>query len=513
MNHVLLLPILLPMFAGGVLTAMPMHRLRAQRVVCMTATLLLVPAAALLVGRAAGGGIDVYQLGNWQAPFGIVLQLDRLGALMLALTALLAPAALAAAGPELVRAGRHFHALFQFQLMGLNGAFLAGDLFNLFVFFEILLIASYALLIHGAGRERIGAGLHYVLLNLVASSFFLVAIGMLYGLTGTLNLAHMGLRLQGLPGADVPLAVAAGVMLMLVFGLKAAIFPLYFWLPRAYAGTAGPVAALFAVMTKVGLYAMLRCDALVFGAAQGLLATFMQDWLPVLALATLAAGAVGALAAASLRALTSYLVLASVGLLGIAVAMQTQAAWAAALYYLLSTTLCTAGLFLLADALEPADATGRGSVMAGTRLAGVLYLIGAVVAVGLPPLSGFIGKVMILRAVPPGSAIVYWPAILVSGLVLLVAASRTGTRLLWRLPHDGANAAHDAGAPVPLRVRSHPEGRKLACSAFLLACNVMLTAFAAPVSTYVSQAAAQLQDRAAYIRAVLPGGVSPQARR
>ncbi|GAB3110194.1 monovalent cation/H+ antiporter subunit D [Cupriavidus yeoncheonensis] len=502
------------MFAGGLLTAMPMHRLRAQRVVCMTATLLLVPAAALLVGRAAGGGIDVYQLGSWQAPFGIVLQLDRLGALMLALTALLAPAALAAAGPELARAGRHFHALFQFQLMGLNGAFLAGDLFNLFVFFEILLIASYALLIHGAGRERIGAGLHYVLLNLVASSFFLVAIGMLYGLTGTLNLAHMGLRLQGLPDADVPLAAAAGVMLMLVFGLKAAIFPLYFWLPRAYAGTAGPVAALFAIMTKVGLYAMLRCDALVFGAAQGLLVTFMQAWLPVLALATLAAGAVGALAATSLRSLTSYLVLASVGLLGIAVGMQTAAAWAAALYYLLSTTLCTAALFLLADALEPA-ADGQGPVVAGTgtRLAGLLYLTGTVVAVGLPPLSGFIGKVMILRAVPPDSAIVYWPAILVSGLVLLVAASRTGTRLLWRLPHDGAKVAQEGNTPVPPRVRSRPEGRKLACSAFLLACNVMLTAFAAPVSAYVSQAAAQLQDRTAYIRAVLPAGVPLQTQR
>jgi len=512
-NHVLLLPILLPMFAGGLLTAMPMHRLRAQRVVCMTTTLLLVPVAALLVARAAGGGIDVYQLGNWQAPFGIVLQGDRLGALMLALTALLAPAALAAAGPELVRAGRHFHALFQFQLMGLNGAFLAGDLFNLFVFFEILLIASYALLIHGAGRERIGAGLHYVLLNLVASSFFLVAIGMLYGLTGTLNLAHIGLRLQGLPDADAPLAAAAGVMLMLVFGLKAAIFPLYFWLPRAYAGTAGPVAALFAVMTKVGLYAMLRCDALVFGAAQGLLVAFMQAWLPVLALATLAAGAIGALAATSLRSLTSYLVLASVGLLGIAVGMQTPAAWAAALYYLLSTTLCTGGLFLLADALEPADANGQGTVVAGTRLAGLLYLTGAVVAVGLPPLSGFIGKVMILRAVPPDSAIVYWPAILVSGLVLLVAASRTGTRLLWRLPHDGANAAQEAGVPVPPRVRSRPEGRKLACSAYLLACNVMLTAFAAPVSAYVSQAAAQLQDRTAYIRAVLPAGALPPPQR
>jgi multicomponent K+:H+ antiporter subunit D len=273
------------------------------------------------------------------------------------------------------------------------------------------------------------------------------------------------------------------------------------------------VAALFAVMTKVGLYAILRCDALVFGAGQGLLAPFMQTWLPVLALATLAVGAIGALAATSLRALTSYLVLASVGLLGVAMTMQTPAAWAAALYYLLSTTLCTAALFLLADALEPPHANGQVSMVAGTRLAGLLYLTGAVVAVGLPPLSGFLGKVMILRAVPTDSAIVYWPAILVSGLVLLVAASRTGTRLLWRLPHDGSHPSQDATVPVPPRVRSRPEGRKLACSAFLLACNVMLTAFAAPVSAYVGQAAAQLQDRAAYVRAVLPAGVAETAER
>ncbi len=185
----------------------------------------------------------------------------------------------------------------------------------------------------------------------------------------------------------------------------------------------------------------------------------MQAWLPVLALATLVLGAIGALAATSLRALTSYLVLASVGLLGIAVAMQTPAAWAAALYYLLSTTLCTAGLFLLADALEPAS-DEKESVVAGTRLAGILYLTGAVVAVGLPPLSGFIGKVMILRAVPTESAFVYWPAILMSGLVLLVAASRTGTRLLWRLPRPG-HASHDPDAAVPTRVRSRPQGASL----------------------------------------------------
>lgn len=360
MNHAVLLPILIPMFAGALLTAMPAQRLRAQRIVCAVATLLLAPVAVHLLRQAATGEIAVYAMGNWSAPFGIVLQMDRTGAMMLALTVVLAVAALAAAGEGTARQGRHFHALFQFQLMGLNGAFLAGDLFNLFVFFEILLIASYALLVHGAGRARIGAGLHYVILNLVASSFFLVAVGVLYGLSGTLNMAHLGLRLAGLPAQDLPLAVAAGAMLMLVFALKAALFPLYFWLPRAYASATGPVAALFAIMTKVGIYAMLRCDALIFGGPQGLLGPFLHDWVFVLALVTLAVGALGAVAAGTLRAMTSYLVVTSVGLLAACVSMQTQAGWAAAMFYLLSTTLCTAALFLLADALEPEPAREDG---------------------------------------------------------------------------------------------------------------------------------------------------------
>ncbi|SOY44646.1 monovalent cation/H+ antiporter subunit D [Cupriavidus taiwanensis] len=510
MNHAVLLPILIPMFAGALLAAMPAQRLHAQRLASAVPTLLLVPVAVLLLRHAAGGEIAVYAMGNWSAPFGIVLQLDRTGAMMLALTALLALAALAAAGEGTARQGRHFHALFQFQLMGLNGAFLAGDLFNLFVFFEILLIASYALLVHGAGRARVGAGLHYVILNLVASSFFLVAIGVLYGLSGTLNMAHLGLRLAGLPAADLPLAVAAGAMLMLVFALKAALFPLYFWLPRAYGSAAGPVAALFAIMTKVGIYAMLRCDALIFGGAQGLLGPFLQDWVFALALATLAVGALGALAATALRAMTSYLVVASVGLLAACVSMQSQAGWAAALYYLLSTTLCTAALFLLADALEPEAARADGAPVIASRLAGLLYLVGVVAAVGLPPLSGFLGKAMILRATPAPWMPLLWPAVLGSSLLLLIAVSRTGTRLLWRLPHEAQRIAEgaeylDEDHPGAARLRLRPDARKLACCMLLLAGNLALTVGAAPVSDYVADAAAQLLDRAAYLRVVLPG--------
>ncbi|KDP87347.1 MULTISPECIES: monovalent cation/H+ antiporter subunit D [Cupriavidus] len=510
MNHSLpfsiLLPILLPMFAGGLLVAMPLRWLRVQRTLSTAVALLLLPVAACMVLEAATGAIPVYHVGNWPAPFGIVLQLDRLGALMLLLTAVLGAAAVVAAGRGDARMGRHFHALFQFQLMGLNGAFLAGDLFNLFVFFEILLIASYALLVHGGGRARIGAGLHYVLLNLAGSAFFLIAIGVLYGLSGTLNMAHMGLRLAGLPPADVPLATAAGAMLMLVFGLKAALFPMLFWLPKAYASATGSAAALFAIMTKVGIYAILRCAALIFGAPDGMLAAFLHDWVWWMALATMGFGALGALAAPNLKTLTCYLVLASVGLLAASVSMQTGQSWAGALYYLLSTTLCTAALFLLADALEPAPPAGSAGqpvpVVHGSRLAGALFLVAALAAIGLPPLSGFIGKVMVMRSAPLPAAAVLWPGVLLSSLALLIAVSRTGTRLLWRLPQEHDPERHGAYHRVA------PDGWKLGCCAFLLACSVALVLFAQPLSRYLADTAAQLFDRAAYLRAVLPAAGS-----
>lgn len=539
MNHGLLLPIVIPLFAAGACVALPLRAKRLRRALNVAATLALLPVAIALAARAATGTIDTYALGAWPAPFGIVLQLDRLGALMLLLTAVLACCSLLGTSSTDARRGRYFRALFQFELMGLNGAFLAGDLFNLFVFFELLLIASYALLLHGGGRRRVRNGLHYLLLNLVGSSFFLIALGVLYGLCGTLNMADMGERLAHLDAASLPLAQFAGAMLMLVFGLKAAVFPLSFWLPQAYRSAIGPVAALFAIMTKVGVYAMLRCDALVFGAAGGLLDAFLHDWAWWLAIATIAFGALGALAVSSLKTTTGYLVLVSVGLLIAAFTFQDAAAWSALLYYLISTTLCSAALFLLADTLEPeapaaepashaalddttapallpladgellvaeaavvevvtpARATSPSPSPWPSKTAALLYLTGAVGAAGLPPLSGFLGKAMVLAATPIAQAAVLWPAVLISSLLLIVALSRTGTRLLWAMPASQSFAASPPEAPRGARA-------KLAACALLLACVAAATLGAGPLKRYLDATAAQLLDRSAYVHAVLP---------
>lgn len=242
--HLPILPVVLPLFAGIVLLALRNAPPALQRGVSVAATLALVPLALVLIDATLDGTHLVYRLGNWAAPYGIVLVADRLAAWMLTSTALLAVFALLYALNGSDTGGRHFHVLFQLQLFGLNGAFLTGDLFNLFVFFEILLIASYGLLLHGGGRLRVKAGLHYVVINLVGSTLFLFAVGTLYGLTGTLNMADLALKTAAAPAGNAALLQSAMLLLFGVFALKAALVPLTLWLPAAYAHTSAPVAAL-----------------------------------------------------------------------------------------------------------------------------------------------------------------------------------------------------------------------------------------------------------------------------
>ncbi|ACO78164.1 putative monovalent cation/H+ antiporter subunit D [Azotobacter vinelandii CA] len=498
MMHAPILPILLPLFAGSLLLLG--HRLGhgIQRRLSLAATWALLPLAVWALLLASDGRLRIYALGDWPAPFGIVLLLDRLSALMLLVTALLAGFALlyAVRGDDL--RGPNFHALFQFQLVGINGAFLTADLFNLFVFFEILLIASYALLLHGNGAARVRAGLHYVLPNLLGSAFFLIGIGILYGLTGTLNMADLARRVAGADAGQAPLLATAGYLLLVVFGLKGAILPLHFWLPRAYAAATAPVAALFAIMTKVGLYAILRVFGLIFGAQAGPLAGLAQPWLWTLAVATLAAGVFGVLAARDLQVQLAYLVIVSVGTLLLGLAPGSLEGYAAALYYLLHSTLVAGGLFLLADLVarqrgELGGALQRGPNLHQPGLLGGLFFFGAISVAGLPPLSGFLGKLMLLRAVPVGiAALAIWTVVLCGGLGLLIALGRSGSTLFWR----GSGAP--SGEPA--------DGVRLLACAGLLSGSLLLTMAAAPVQAYVRETARQLLDPAAYLRIGAGGG-------
>lgn len=471
--------------------------LRWRRRISLGSAGLGLLMAAGLVQHAAGGELLVYRLGEWPAPFGIVMVVDRLSALMVLLTYLVAVPVLWYASCGWDSRGRYFHAVFQFQLMGLSGAFLTGDLFNLFVFFEVLLIASYVLLVHGQGRERFRMGMHYVVLNLVGSGLFLIGLSLVYAATGTLNMADVGQRLAQLQGDSLLFARVAAWVLLVVFGLKAAMLPLYFWLPGTYAAASAPVAALFAIMTKVGVYSIVRVHWQLYGAEAGNAALAVDDWLLPLALLTSVLGVLGALAAHTLARLVAYLTVSSVGTILASVGLFTPGTLSAALYYTLHSTIVIAGLFLLVeqmaaqrgemhDRLQPAHAVREPVLL------GVMMLFGAASAAGLPPLPGFLGKLMVLEASSGLLAQVWiWSVVLVVGFLTMVGLARAGAIVFWHVqPTADTNAA---GSSQQL----------LAPVWAFMALTLALAVFASPVKQYTDAAAAQLARPSDYVRAVL----------
>ena len=514
--HWIVVPVVLPLVAGSLLLLLERLRPAWVPALSLLSTLALLTLAVQLMWQAQTGAVQAYLLGNWPAPFGIALALDRLSALMLLLTALVAVCSLVyALGGDAAR-GPHFHTLFQLQLMGLNGAFLTADLFNLFVFFEVLLAASYGLLLHGDSegrRARLKASVHYVTLNLAGSSLFLIAVALLYGLTGTLNMADLAQKLPQLGPENSALLQAAALMLLVVFAVKAALLPLYFWLPGTYAAATAPVAALFAIMTKVGVYAILRMTTLAFGPSGGAVAMVATPALPVLALATLVLGAVGALSATRLRGLVAYLIVGSAGTLLLAVGLGTQGTVAAGLFYLVNSTLVAAVWFLLADRVG----AGRGGSDALQPLAwsvgwaplGIAFFVSAVAAAGLPPLAGFFGKVWLLQSAG-AMPLAVWAVALVLGssLVLLVALARAGSVLFW----EPASAGTRAAGPALRSSNAHGTrpAHALAIVA-LLACLLGATVAAGPIASYAEAAAAQLFERQGYIAAVLGAQPLPAA--
>ena len=488
-------PLLLPLVAGALLLVLEASGLAAKRVLSAAATVALIPVALGLMAIAANGEQQIYYVGNWPAPFGIVLVLDRLSALMLALCSVLASASLLyALGGDDTR-GADFHALFQFQLLGINGAFLTGDLFNLFVFFEILLIASYCLIVHGGGPARTRAAMHFVVLNLVGSSVFLIALGVVYGTLGTLNMADLALKAAAADSNSTGLVKVAGLLLLVVFGLKAALLPLGFWLPSAYRSATAAVACLFAIMTKVGVYAIIRVHMLIFVDASGH-AFSLEVWLLPLALATIVAGTIGALAASELRATVSYLVVVSVGTLLAAVGLFSRDGLVAALYYLVHSTLVAGGLFLLAGLIgrqrgKVAARLDRPRSVHQPALLGTLFFVAAVAVSGLPPLSGFAAKLSILQAAQASTAGAWvWGVILTSGLFVIVALSRAGTAIFWRT--EGTQ-----GVPRPVR------GIEALSVCGLLAGALLLMVFGRQALDYAQATADQLLRPSGYVEAVL----------
>jgi multicomponent K+:H+ antiporter subunit D len=532
--HLVVAPIVLPLLTAALLLLLRDTRRRIASIVNIAAT-----AAGLLVALAilwrvdeggAAGTIGIYLASNWEAPFGIVLVADRLSALMLVLTAVVSVGSAVYAAAGWSRTGVYFHPLFQIQLMGLNGAFLTGDLFNLFVFFEVMLAASYGLQLHGSGWARVRSGLHYIAVNLLASALFLVGLAMLYGVMGTLCMADIAAKLPFVPPGDRGLLLAGTSILAVAFLTKAAIWPLGAWLVPTYTAASAPVAALFAVMTKVGIYTLLRLSTLIFSADAGPSAHFGAEVFLIGGLVTLAFGVLGIMSSFRVGRIAGFSIVVSSGTLLAAIGFGVPSVTAAALFYLVSSTLAASALFLLVELLERPGVRGDdmplpvvdarpdedtnldddetalvGRVIpVSMALLGLAFIACTLLVAGLPPLSGFVAKLALLRELLhlDATSASWWlfGLLLLSGLVATVSLSRAGIRHFWS----------EADRPPP-RVRALEAGPVLA---LVLAC-VGLTIAAEPVLRYTLAIAEALHAPAGYIDAVLsttpvPGPTRPR---
>ena len=507
MTHWIAAPIILPALVAPFIILAARYHIGIQRVLSVVGVLALIAIAGSLAWQSADGTILLYRMGDWAAPFGIVLVGDRLSTLMVLLTSVLALFVLLyAIGSGWDDRGRHFHALFQFQLMGIMGAFLTGDLFNLFVFFEVLLIASYGLMIHAGGNARLKAGVQYVLFNLIGSTLFLFALGALYAETGTLNMADLTNRVALIgPEETVGIRVAA-VLLLLVFAIKAALVPFHFWLPSSYAEAPAPVAALFAIMTKVGAYAIIRVYTMIFPPDLESTSLLHDVWLLPAALISLAIGMIGVLAAKKLDRLVAFSVIGSMGMVMISIALFTPEGIAAALYYIVHSTLAGAALFLISDLVR----TGRANlefteqpVMSGNAVTAALFFVGAIAMAGLPPLSGFLGKLLVLNASFESNLMVWiWVIVLGSSLISILGFARAGSILFWKA-HSVAPFDDSEVAPRPANLSYVAVGGLVA----LLAAH---TVFAGQMHGYTNKIASQLFAPQPYISQVLdtPGKLS-----
>ena len=477
-----------------------------RRGISLSSALLGLITAISYLMIANTGQVTVYQLGEWSAPFGIVLVLDRLSAFMLVLTYALAVPVIWYASDNWDTRGRYFHTMFHFLLMGITGAFLTGDLFNLFVFFEILLMASYVLLLHGQGRPRFQLGIHYVTINLLASALFLIGLGMIYGSVGSLNMADVGRLIPTLDSDQHKLAIAGGLLLFVVFGIKAAMLPVGFWLPKTYAVASTPVAAIFTIMTKVGIYAILRVNGTVFDDAMA--QSIFKNCLLMIGLITSFYGVIGAIAAERLRRFVGFMVLSSIGTLLIAIAMFNTEAWAAALYYLVHSTLIAAAFYLFCGWMTSQRGSFKDHLKVAPKIkqekaAAFTYFTIALMMAGLPPFSGFLGKVFILQATaetPYQGWII--AVILIVSLLSIIAFTRVGFILFWRASPPEENPKESAYTAYQALPDIAPNRNDKAIYVLLIAL-MSYVVFAAPIQSYTTSTAQQIQNHALYQQAIL----------
>ncbi|MEU7845709.1 Na+/H+ antiporter subunit D [Micromonospora sp. NPDC049114] len=500
MSRLLPLPVVVPLL-GAALTLLLAGRPRVQRTVSVLCLTVTSTVAVVLLVQAYRHGPVVLAVGGWPPPVGIVLVADQLAALMLVVSSAVTLCVLlysigqgrsetSESAPVVI-----FHPTYLVLTAGVTNAFLAGDLFNLFVGFEILLAASFVLITLGGTEARIRTGSTYVVVSILSSLIFLTAVGLVYAATGTLNMAQLAQRLDDLPDN---VRVTLQLTLLLAFAVKAAVFPLSAWLPDSYPTAPAPVTAVFAgLLTKVGVYAIIRTETLLFPGGQ------VNDLLMVVAGLTMVVGILGAVAQSDMKRLFSFTLVSHIGYMIFGVALSTAAGLAGAIFYVVHHITIQTTLFLVAGLVEEragsTDLRRLGGLARMAPLLGVLFFVPAMNLAGVPPFSGFLGKLGLLQAgVAAGGAL---PLTLVAAgtltsLLTLYVASRVWNIAFWRAPRT-------VTSEPSVRLPTMTVGATVALVVFGLA----LTVLAGPLFDVTADAATDLLSRTPYVRAVLPGVV------
>ncbi|MCX7607690.1 MAG: Na+/H+ antiporter subunit D [Anaerolineales bacterium] len=491
------LPILLPL-GLAILNLLAWRWPQIQRSLTLTGTVAQTVAAFWLLGRVRAEGILSLPIGDWPAPFGILLTVDLLSAIMVAISAVigLAVALYSQGGMDERRVQHGYYPLFFFLLTGVNGAFVTGDLFNLYVWFEIMLMASFVLIALGGERPQVEGAIKYVILNLLASTLFLSAVGLLYNLCGTLNLADLARRIPQLE-ADGQVTLIA-MLFLVAFGIKAAIFPLFFWLPASYHTPPVTITALFSgLLTKVGVYALYRVFTLLFSADM-LHSGYTQSILLVLAGFTMTTGVLGAAAQMEFRRLLSFHIISQIGYLLMGLGLFSPKALAAGIYFMIHVILAKTALFFVAGIVRQMEGSYNLKALGGlyARRVGValLFLLPALSLAGLPPLSGFFAKLaLVLAGFELRSYAIVGVGLGVS-LLTLYSMTKVWNEVFWKERKEAK--------PAPLQPVS---AWMWAGTIGLVAVSVAVGLLAGPLFELAEQAAAQLTTPSLYVHTVLGG--------
>jgi multicomponent Na+:H+ antiporter subunit D len=491
-TQLIALPIVLPMLAVALLLCMRKTHEAVRHVINIGVCSAMVVVALILCFKAWDQGVLVLRSGSWPAPFGITLVADLLSAIMVLVTAVIGVScAVYAAGSGTGKFRGYFAPLYQALLLGVNGSFLTGDLFNLYVWFEVMLMSSFVLVALPGGRQQFEAAVKYLTLNFIASAFFLVGLGVLYGTVGTLNMADLSLKVAELGESD--LVLSSAVLFLVAFGIKAGVFPFYFWLPSSYHVTPTPVAAMFAgLLTKVGVYACIRVFTLVYQGHQ----EFLSGLLLVIGVLTMITGVLGAASQFFIPRILSFHIISQIGYMIVGLGFFTRGAIAATVFYIVHHILVKSNLFLIGGIIGRKTGTQAlaktGGLYKKSPWLAILFLIPAMSLGGIPPLSGFFAKFVLVReGIALGEGLVIAAALAV-GLLTLYSMIKIWNEAFWKSPPAGDKLPN---RPVPLMMTLP--------TLALAACTITFGIFPGFFIDVAERAADQIVNPQSYIEAVL----------